>query len=244
MRYVEVVKNKWAQLVIAFVIGAAIGVIFYPSKSIEQREKIQELEKYSLKLEKDLKERAEKLDKAQEEIISISVSLKEVQEQTTQKIDSLRTENRELRQSAKRQKFKLVKPDGTIVEKEYEESQSEQITSVVTEIRQEFDRKVQSIENRWKSAYERRLKSIKTEYEKKLEETKVETKVVEKIVEKEKIIKVNEKKLRTEIGYSSNEKIHVHTSYPIWGPLFFGGGASWNTDLTESEVRVGLGVEW
>jgi uncharacterized membrane-anchored protein YhcB (DUF1043 family) len=245
MNYKEILKNRYVQLALALVVGITVGAIFYPSKSEEYRERAELLYEKTVELEKTLEEKKIELTETEIQLDKTVSEFKSFEEETSKKVESLRTENRELRTSAKRKKFKLVKPDGTIVEKEYEESQSEEITSVVTEIREEFDTKVKSIESRWKSAYERRVKKLKSEYEKKLEEKKTETIVVEKIVEKEKIVKVNERKLRTEVGVTTNKDLYIHTSYPLWGPVFIGGGVAADPQLGgKPEFRLGFGFEW
>lgn len=243
-KILSLLKNKYTQLVLALVAGAAIGVLFYPSKTEEYREKIQFMEKKSLEIIKQLEEKSSKLSTLQEEYNEQTSSIKSLEKETKVTINSLTTENKQLRQSAKRKYFKLVKPDGTIIEKEYEESNSEEITSVVTEIRQEFDTKVKSIESKWKSAFTKRLTSVKEDYEKKLKEKKTEIVVVERIVEKERIVKVNEKKLRTEIGISSEKKLYLHTTYPLFGPVLLGGGASAGKGGSSPEARIGFGLEW
>jgi len=240
----KMLKNRYVQLVLAFGIGAAIGVVFYPSKSTETREKIQLLEQTVKTQELELNEKEIKVRTTERSLQESTASFKTYREDTNSKIESLRTENSSLKQSAKRQKFRLVKPDGTIIEKEFEESSSEEVTSVVTEVREEFTRKVESIESKWKQIHETRVQKIKESYEKKLKEKKTEIQIVEKIVEKEKIVKVNEKKLRTEIGYSSDDKAYTHASYPVWGPMFLGGGVSIDRDLKLPEARIGVGIDW
>lgn len=240
----QFLKNKYIQLILAFGIGAAIGIVFYPSKSIETREKIQLLEQTVKTQEKELNEKEIKIQTAKRYLQESTASFKAYREDTNSKIESLRTENSSLKQSAKRQKFRIVKPDGTIIEKEFEESSSEEVTSVITEVRQEFTRKVKSIESKWKKLHETRVLKIKESYEKKLKEKKTEIQIVEKIIEKEKIVKVNEKKLRTELGYSSDNNIYIHASHPIWGPLFLGGGVSIDRDMKQPEARIGVGINW
>lgn len=237
-------KNKWVQLLLVFVLGLAVGAIFYPSKEEEYKKKVSETSKRNTSLHKQLEERAEIISELSSRLEEQESTFLSFREESSAKIDTLRTENRQLRSSARRQTFKIVKPDGTIIEKELEESSSEEITSVVTEVREEFDRKVESIESKWKSIHKSRVEKLKEEYEKKLKEKKVETKVVEKTVEKEKIVKVNERKLRTDLGYSSDNRFYLHATYPLFGPVFLGGGASSDKGFSDSEARLGIGMEW
>ena len=244
IKILQFLKNKWVQLVLAFVIGAGIGVILYPSKTTEFREKIHTLEETVKVKEKYLEENKGLLTKITQQLEEERNSLKDFKEDTSIKIESLRTENSSLKRFAKRKKFRIVKPDGTIIEKEFEETSSEEVTSVVTEVRQEFDRKVRSIESKWKKIHKARVSEIKATYEKKLLEKDIEIRYVEKKVEREKIVQVNEKKLRTGLGYSTDNKIYTHFSYPFWGPVFVGGGFSADISGKEPEARIGLGISW
>ena len=244
IKILQFLKNKWVQLVLAFVIGAGIGVIFYPSKTTEFREKIHTLEETVKIKETRLEENKDSLTEIAQKLVEERNSFKDFREDTSIKIESLRTENSSLKRSAKRKKFRIVKPDGTIIEKEFEETSSEEVTSIVTEVRQEFDRKVRSIESKWKKLHKTRILKIRETYEKKLLEKDVEIRYVEKKVEREKIVKVNEKKLRTDLGYSTDNKIYTHASYPLWGPIYVGGGFSSDVNMKEPEARIGVGISW
>jgi len=244
IQLLQFLKNKWVQCMLAFVIGASIGVIFYPSKTTEFREKIHTLEETVKSHERTIDEQQSKTREDKTALQRSEASLKDYKETVNIKIESLRTENSSLKRHAKRKKFRIVKPDGTIIEKEYEESSSEEITSVITEVRQEFDRKVKSIESKWKQIHKTRVLEIKETYEKKLLEKDEEIRYIEKEVEKEKIVKINEKKLRTEAGYSTDDKIYTHFSYPLWGPVFVGGGFSADVNMEEPEARIGIGISW
>jgi len=245
VKILDFLKNKWVQLTLAFIIGGTIGVIFYPSKTTEYREKIHVLEKKITTQESELDEKRTKISQVLEDKKVNENIFKDFKEDTSTKIESLRTENSSLKRSAKRKKFKLVKPDGTIIEKEYEESSSEETTSVITEVREEFRRKVESIESKWKQIHKTRVSEIKDSYEKKLKEKKTETIIVEKIVEKEKIVRVNEKKVRLDAGATTDKKIYMHLTYPLWGPFFIAGGAAVNPDDGSSPSgRLGIGMSF
>lgn len=235
MNYLEIIKNRYVQLVSCFAIGAAVGVIFYPQSRTEERMKLAyENKETELRASHRLE-----LTQAAEDISKEEATHKEYREETSKKLDKLTVENSTLKQSMKKQKLKIVRPDGTIIEKEVEESNSESTKTVITEIREEFDRKVSSIENKWKKIHEERISSIKKEFDEKLEKAKSENKVVEK----EKIVEKNSKKLRTELGYTSKKDYYNHNSYTLWGPVFMGAGLS-GTEKDLKEVHAGIGIEF
>lgn len=244
----KLLKNRYIQLVIAFVVGGFIAYSFYPTKSIEERIYEETKERFESTLEETRSVHEKQQKKLEDRLTQEEQSSKEYREEVSRRVQSLTTENRELRQSQKKKRFKIVKPDGTIIEREYEESQSSEVSSVVTEVREEFDRKVSSIESKWKKIHRTRVEQLKKEFEEEL--SKKETKVIvkEKIVEKEKIVKVNEKKWRPEIGVTTDKNLYIHTTYPLWGPIFIGGGVSAGgtdmSDLNFGDGRVGVGIQF
>lgn len=235
-------KKKWVQLTIALVVGVTIGALFYPQSRVEERLKKEYKEEYSLKEQETQKEHNKSILELEEKLSISESSNKEKLEETSSKLEKLTQENSYLKQSIKKQKFKIVKPDGTVIEKEIEESNTEQTHSMVTQVREEFTRKVQEIENKWKQIHQDRIVYIRDEYEKELERVRAEQKTIEVVIEKERIVEVNKKKLRTEVGVTTNKDAYAHGSYSLWGPVFIGGGIS-GTNKSFGEIRAGIGLE-
>lgn len=240
----SLLKKRWVQITLAALLGITIGALFYPTKQIEERTRKEVAEQYELEL-KELKTSNKTLEQSYTAKLKFKTeALAKYKEETSSKLRTLTTENRELHKSMKRRRFKLIKPDGTIIEKEYEESQTDEVTSVVTEIREEFNRKVSSIESRWKSVHQKRVKSLKEEYEKKLSIVKKEQKVKTVYVEKEKIVKINPKSLRPEVGLTLDKAQYFHVTYSLWGPVFIGGGITGDVEARRfDDVRLGAGIE-
>jgi len=239
----KLLKNRYVQITLAAVLGITVGAVFYPTKNIEERVKKQISESYESEI-RNLKETSlTTTNQLKEKLEEERTENREFKDETSRKMTSLTTENRELKQSSKRKKFKLVKPDGTIIEKEYEESQSEEISSVVTEVREEFNRKVSSIENKWKKIHTDRVQELKTQYEEAVEQIKLERGERIVTVEKEKIVEVNKKSLRPEVGVTKDKEAYFHVTYSLWGPVFVGGGAAAEIDTKEfSDARIGVGI--
>lgn len=225
----KLIKNRYVQLILAVLMGATIGVIFYPSKRIES--------KYERNIQRLTEENKKKIEKIKQEKQELQRSLVEYRESLTAKIATLKVENRQLKSSMKRRKIKIVKPDGTILEKSYEESKSEEITQIVTQVRSEFERKVASIESKWKKVHLKRIKEVRATYEKQIKE-----------LEKEKSSRttlINPKSLRSEIGITTDLYMYAHTTYSLFGPVFIGGGSTFDVlDKKFKEARLGLGLEF
>ena len=239
-------QYDWFKITSSLIMGVIIGAIFYPTKTIIERETFKLKEAYELKIAELQKTHTEEIAKLNEKVIFEEKNRKSIELETSRKIELLTQENKSLKQSSKKQKFKLVKPDGTIIEKEMEQSNSEEVSSVVVSIKKEFNEKVKSIEDKWKKIHEERIVELKKKFDQDIEKTKSEQKVVEKIIEKEKIVEVNKKKLRPELGISYDKDKtmlgYFHLSYPISGPIFIGGGVSGNQTRV-GEIQLGLGLE-
>jgi hypothetical protein len=237
-------QYDWFKVASSVLFGAAIGAVFYPSKSITERETSKLKERYELKISEIQKTHTEETKTLSEKLVSEEAARKSLEIETSKKVELLTQENKSLKQSSKKQKFKLIKPDGTIIEKEMEQSNSEEVSSVVTSIKEEFNQKVKSIEEKWKKVHEERIAELKKKFDQDIKKTKSEQKTVEKIVEKEKIVEVNKKKFRPEVGaaYDKEELMgYFHLSYPVVGPVFIGGGVSGNkTKFGEAQLGIGL----
>lgn len=239
----ELLKQKWFQLTATLLIGVTVGAVFYPNTKTEERVRTKIQEEYSLK-EKEIDEKHQKeLSKLTQELSESEKSHKDYEKTSSSKIHTLTTENTQLKQSSKKTKYKLVKPDGTIVEREVEESSSDSTKNVVTEVQKEFNEKVKSIEDKWKTIHEQRVAVIQKEFDEKLQKTKEEQKSTTITVDKQKTTESNPKKLRPEIGVTTSKNIYLHGTYSLWGPVFLGGGVS-GTSHSFGEGRLGVGVEF
>jgi hypothetical protein len=238
----KIYKNRYFQLIAALILGGVIGVVFYPTQSIERRtkERVEKEVREEERIEK--KKLSEKASEERSKREEAEQSFRSLQVETTRKIETLSTENRQLRESSKKSRFKLVKPDGTIVEKEYEENNREEVTQVITQVREEFTQKVQQIENRWKKVYTERFVKIKEKHKEELSQQKTKYEKVLEEKETEEVIKVNEKKLRLEAGATSDLEYHVHGSYNVFGPISIGAGVQFRTDDFD-DVSVGIGID-
>lgn len=235
--------NRITQLLLALLIGGALGVVFYPTKTIEEtainKTRVEEMKKQQV-LEK----------KHQEEVISLHEKFEEKEKsliktitQSSTKISTLTKEVTSLKSKTQERTYRLVKPDGTIVEKTYKESDTEAMNTVVTDVKKEFDQKISQVEKRWKTTHVDRIKDIQVKfnsslatlqetYRKEMNEMKTAT-----------LTKVNEKRFGVEIGALLNLDWYVHSTGTIYGPIFVGGGVILN-NLDLSSANLGLGVQF
>lgn len=239
-KVVQYVKdNAWARYVILFMAGCAVGAIFYPSKTIkeEERQKYEERISKLTEINENLtKDFSDKLDKKEQEVIRIETELQS-------RIVSLTTEIRDLKSKVKTSYYKLVKPDGTIEERRFTESEVDESTKVIVSIREEFNLKISQIEEKWSTIHQERVVKLTKEYN---EKVKVyEERIAE--LEKSREVKINERNTGFELGYLSSNRYYLHVTRDLFGPVFLGVHSQTNLGLLAAPdfaVGGGLGLRW
>jgi len=233
MKFLE---KRYVQILIAIAVGITLGAVFYPTKHIEKRITTE----YEKKIDKLEKIHIKSTQKLVEEFIKQDKEIKSYKEITQNKISSYQSEIRQLKSKMTEKTYKLIKPDGTIEERTFKQSETEEYTSFVKSVKEEFTRKINNIEQKWTSIHKKRVNELKTqykqEYELKLEEYKKQY--------EETIIDVNPKKYTLEAGYTTERKVYLHTSYTLWGPVFVGGHTEGHTDGTGLSGGLGLGISF
>ena len=229
-------QNKYVQLILTLAIGIGIGAIFYPSKTITK----EEISTYKQKIER-LENEKHKIDiQYMYDLNKLEKENKQYEEVTDRKVDSLRQENFKLKQKVSEKHFKIIKPDGTIEEQWFKDSETEVVASVVTEIKEEFTRKVKSIENRWKVTHEKRVKKIKQEYERKLSEALLTTSTHYTKTKTE----INKRNFGISIGVSSRKDYVSSITYDVYGPFFIDVHIGASQEFNDQETGIGLGFRF
>lgn len=216
--------------------GIAIGAIFYPSKTITREVEA----RYESTIDRLENEKKSEREQFAEILTKRETEHKEYRRETDQKMSSLRTENTELKQKTKETIVKIVKPDGTITEKTIRTSDTQVVSQIVTDIKQEFNEKVSSIEEKWKQVHEDRVKDIKKDYERQLEEKQKEI----SYYSKKETIKVNERKFGVSLGYTKNDTYFSSITYSVFGPFFLDVHLEADPKFVNSNGGVGLGFSF
>jgi len=230
--------NKYAQLSLELLVGLTLGSLLGRGSS-ETKIKETLKQQYELKISEIEKEHSLKEEALKKSLDEEERSHKQYELETSLKLQTLSYENTQLKSSTKRSKFKLVKPDGTILEKEYDESNTESSKKVISQVRVEFSEKVKSIEDRWKKVHEEKVKELKAQFDKELEKAKRESKSTEIIKEKE----VRKRSFRPEVGINTQKNAYVHATYPLFDPVVVGAGFSGRTD-SFGEFHIGIGLDF
>ena len=211
------------------------GGVLYPSKTIDERVR----QTYQEKIDKLTTEKSTlQIEHALKEIAQFKQSLIK-QEEINKKVSVLKIENRSLREKTKERWFKLIKPDGTIVEKRYRESDKQETSKIVTSIKEEFTRKVKSIENSWKRIHKEQVTKIKEQHSKEIAEKK---EIIAKL-DKHKVTKINERKFGLAVGMMSDRDYFSNISYDIAGPFFIDLQIESNGSDSNS-AGIGIGIRF
>jgi len=229
-------SNEWVRYVLILIGGITIGALFYPSKRIEE----QISSRYESEIS-SLKESHNRLiERTKEEYTS---SLKESSvrlEESQKKIVSLTTQVRDLKSKQKTAKYKIVRPDGTIEEKEFTETETQESNKVITEIKEEFNIKITQVEQKWSDIHKQRVIELSKEFT--LKEAQYKKTIAS--LQASKVISINEKKFSIEGGYSTNDSYYGHASMDIWGPTFIGIHGEINKNNNNNYLGIGLGLRF
>lgn len=229
-------KNKFFYPVVCLLVGMAIGAIFYPSKSIHR----EEVSKYEAKIEKLENEKKQITSDFKANLLIQENMFKEEKRELSHKVSSLTTENTQLRQKVKERIVKIITPDGTIREETVRESDTQIVSQIVTDIKQEFNEKVASIENRWKTVHEKRVVQIKENYEKQLAEKQH---IIDQYSKKE-TIEVNRRSFGLSIGYTVDDTFYSSVLYDVYGPFFLDLHVESNRQFNDRNLGLGIGIRF
>jgi hypothetical protein len=230
------IKNsRVAQLTIALLVGVAVGALFYPTQHIEETVK----QEYQQKIDKVLIEK-EQIRKELTDKLDVETKLHtEYKVEMTRTVVTLQSQVKELKASKKETFYKIVKPDGTIEIKKYTESEVSETTKVITEIREEFDKKITEISDKWQKVHKERVEILVKDFEKK--ETEYKETIAK--LEKKLIIDTNPRSTGLEVGYLSNKQYYGHVNMDVFGPMFIGVQTQSNF-IDKYAVGIGAGIRF
>ena len=235
MNFKDLLSKEWFRLGGMLLIGITIGVLFYPTKRIEERMTIKHnAETAALRdhwAAANQRDREEFQAKLQEE--------KTLRIESEKKVVQLTSEVKTLQSKQKTAYYKIVRPDGTIEEKQFTSSEVNESSQVITQIQVEFKTKIEQIESKWMEIHKKRVTELQTEFASKeasykktiyeMEHTRVET--------------VNEKRFGIEAGLMGNKNYYGHATMDVWGPVFLGLHAEVGTN-NDNKLGAGLGLRF
>lgn len=234
MNIADLLSKEWVRLVGVLLIGITIGVIFYPSKRIEEKS----TSKYEQEIATLKEVHSKELKEVNEKLSTVNIEKKELHEQTEKKISSLTTEIKNLQSKQKTSYYKIVKPDGTIEIKKFSESETTESSSVITQIQQEFKTKIDQIDTKYATIHKERVEKIQKDYQAKEQEYQ---KTIAELT-KSKVTTTNEKRFGIEGGMMQDKSYYGHATADLWGPVFLGIHGEINKD--DSKLGAGIGLRF
>lgn len=229
----DLLQKEWFRLLGVLLIGVTIGVVFYPTKRVEERLTQKYQQDISSVKEEALREKKEISEK-------LSISEKENKElsvQTEKRVSKLTEEIKTLQSKQKTSYFKLVKPDGTIEIKRFSESEVNESSKVISSMQEEFKQKIDAVETKWSTIHQDRLSKIQKEFD--LKESQYQKTISE--LQYSKVSTTNEKRFGIEGGIMSNKNYYGHASMDVWGPTFIGVHGEMGTN---NQLGIGLGLRF
>ena len=235
MNFLDLLKNEYVRGVLVLLMGITIGAVFYPTKRIEEKLTQKHQEEITLLKESHSKE----VQDITEKYASSLKENKELHIQSEQKITKLTNEVKTLKSKQKIATYKLIKPDGTIEERTFSETEIDESSKVVTSIQEEFKQKIDQIETKWSDIHKERVTKIQKNFDAKETEYK---KTIDELT-KSRTVSVNEKRFGLEAGMMSNKDYYGHATADLWGPVFIGvhGELGSNND---NKLGAGIGLRF
>ena len=234
MNFADLLSKEWVRLVGVLLIGITIGVVFYPSKRIEEKS----TSKYEQEIASIKEVHSKELKEVNDKYSSSLLENKELHVQSEKKISSLTTEVKNLQSKQKTSYYKIVKPDGTVEIKKFSESEVSESSSVITQIQQEFKNKIDQIDTKYATIHKERVEKIQKDYQSKEQEYQ---KTIAELT-KSKVTTTNEKRFGIEAGMNQDKDYYGHATADLWGPVFLGIHGEIKKD--DSKLGAGIGIRF
>lgn len=232
--YLSLLNNQVVRYVLTLVAGVAIGAVFYPTKSIkESLEKTHQVEISQLK-----EQFSQQQQKSEEEYNKTISQYKQTTEQSQHKIDTLTTQISTMKSQQKTSYYKLVKPDGTVEIRKTSDSETEESNQVVTQIHEEFQKKIDSIEKKWEDVHTKKVQELTASFASKEQSYQKEIDTLKQTKDTE----VNQKKFGVELGETVDKNTYLHATGDIFGPVFMGLHGEYGQD--HKDIGVGVGIRF
>lgn len=228
-----ILNNKYVQLGAAVLAGALITALLYPSS--QTTESIRQ--EYQTLMDKKVQEQKDITTAVTKNLDEMSQKNKTLSDQYTSKVSELQQTISQMSSHRTEITYKITRPDGTIEERRYFESEDTASTQMITELKSDYERRIQQVESDLQQKHSQELAQTTTRYSLQIAEL---NKTISKL-EKETTVTINPKKWGFELGATSDMTAYLHTSYVFWGPMYI--GSHYEVDRNKkTSVGAGLGI--
>lgn len=229
-------SKEWVRYVLILLVGITVGAVFYPTKKIEEKTSLryeQQITSLKEQQSKEISTLNQAVDQAKQETQS-------VKEDSDKKISSLRSQISELKSKTTTIHYKVIKPDGTVVERDSTQSDVDNTSDTVTQVQQEYKQQLDAIDQKWSTMHEQVIAQMTKDFSAK--ESEYQSTI--ESLQKSKTVTVNEKHFSVEGGMMNDKDYYVHATADLWGPVFLGlQGEIRSTNSDQSaDNRLGMGI--
>lgn len=226
--------NRWVQLGTAFLAGALLCTLLYPSTKTEQQIK----QEYQQIMDKKVQEQKDITAQVTKQLTEQTSKYASLQEEFKTKVTQLTSTISEMASHQIQTTHKIVRADGSSEEWTYMESTSSTTSKILSEMRSENDRRLVLLETEWQQKLNKEVATTTEKYSLKINEMQ---KTIAKL-ESEKVVTTNQKRFGFELGATTEMRGYIHSSYDIWGPLFVATHLEFDHGYKSS--GIGLGVRF
>ena len=232
-RVFALLQNRYAQLVVVCAAGALIAILVTPSSQTTESIK----QEYQQIMDKKVQEQKDITTAVTKNLDEMNQKYKSLNEQYTSKVSELTSTIASMSSHKTEIRYKITKPDGTIEERSFFESEDTASTQMVSELKSDYEHKLEQAESTLNEKHSQEVTQIKNTYSLQIAELKTTISTLEK----EKSVTVNPKKWGAELGVTSAMTAYLHTSYVFWGPVYVGSHYEMDRDK-KTTVGAGLGI--
>lgn len=226
-------NNVWVRYILILLLGITVGAVFYPTKRID--EKISQ--KYEQQISTMKEQHNTELKEVQESLIKSEQQTAQVQTDSEQKIFTLTTQISELKSKKKQTTYKIIKPDGTVIERTTSEEDVDNTSSTVIQAQQEYQIKIDSLTTQLKQESDQKITKIQSDFT--VKEAAYQQTISS--LQSSKTVSVNQKQFGLEGGMLTNRDYYGHITMDVWGPMFIGIQGEFGTD---SKAGAGIGIRF
>jgi len=228
----EVASLRWVQVLGAFAAGALMCTLLYPTKTITSKI----TQDYETKIQQLETQHKTEVTSLQTKVDSLTQSNKSLTERYEAKITQLNLQIQTYSSQRIEVHYKLTKPDGTIEERSYLQTQDQATQTMMSEMKSEYDRQLLQTQSEYQRKSEELVSQTRLEYQMKIDTLKTE---LSKYTSSS-TVTVNAKKLGLELGYNTDFRTYLHGTYDIWGPIFIGGQIDKGTTSSGGGFDIGV----
>lgn len=230
-----ILNNQYVRLGITLFVGITIGALFYPTKRIE--EKISQ--QYQQQISQLNQQHATEVSSLNDKYTKSSQDYSALKSQTDQKIASLNLQITAANSSKKTTIYKIVKPDGTVIERVVSESDNSSSSETISQVQAEYQQKISDIQKQDQQVSDQKIADMQKTFDSK-EQTYQQTIAS---YQEQKTVSVNQKRFSLEGGILTNSYYYGHTTMDLWGPMFIGLQGEYK-DATNANFGAGLGIRF